>query len=101
MWQQNKLKGRSVSTPTAYDRYVVVGDYEGYVYWLDRSEGQFQARVHVGTKVYEHAQSKAESLRSIKDPTVGVRVEPVVYDDVVYIQGNSGELAAYRIAGKK
>ena len=101
LWMQNQLQGRRLSAPTAYDRYVVVGDYEGYVYWLDRSDGAFQVRIHVGSRMYEQSPGKAQSLRSVKDPAVGVRVEPVVYDDVVYIQDNSGELAAYKVAVKE
>ena len=97
MWQQEQLKGRVVSTPTAYDRYLLVGDFNGFLYWLSSTDGEFLARVKVGVNRYNNAPAKANSLRKVTDPADGIRVEPVVQDDTVYVQGNSGELAAYRV----
>lgn len=97
LWQNLELKGRAVSTPTAYDRYLLVGDFNGYLYWLSASDGEFLARVKVGLNRYQRAPSKAASLRRVTDPADGIRVQPVVLDDTVYIQGNSGELAVYRV----
>jgi len=97
LWQQDRLKGRVISTPTAYDRYVLVGDFNGFLYWLSHSDGEFLARVKVGHNRYQYSNARAGSLRRVTDPADGIRVEPVIYDDTVYIQGNSGELAAYRV----
>jgi outer membrane protein assembly factor BamB len=44
IWKQDKLKGRIVSGPLAFGRYVVVGDYQGYVHFLSREDGSFAAR---------------------------------------------------------
>lgn len=101
IWTQEGLKGRFVGAPTAYDRYVLVGDYEGFLYWLSYRDGSFLARAKVGSNRYHLSPSKASSLRSVTDPTDGLRVEPLVYDDTVYVQGNSGELAAYKVVEEK
>jgi outer membrane protein assembly factor BamB len=45
LWKQTKLFGRSVSAPLAMGRYVVVGDYQGYVHFLSRDDGSFAARL--------------------------------------------------------
>ncbi len=45
VWKQDKLKGRNVSGPLAFGRYVVVGDYQGYVHFLSREDGSFAARI--------------------------------------------------------
>jgi outer membrane protein assembly factor BamB len=45
LWRQDKLAGRSVSAPLAAGRYVVVGDFEGYVHLLSREDGSFAARI--------------------------------------------------------
>ncbi len=45
IWKQDKLAGRSVSGPLALGRYVVVGDYQGYVHVLSREDGSFAARI--------------------------------------------------------
>lgn len=45
IWKQDKLFGRGVSGPLVFGRYVVVGDFEGYVHFLSREDGSFAARV--------------------------------------------------------
>ena len=101
LWQQDKLKGRRLSAPTAYDNYVLVGDYEGFLYWLSYRDGSFQARVKVGVKSHKAARDRAASLHNLTLSSDGLRVEPIVYDDVVYVQANSGELAAYKVVEKE
>jgi outer membrane protein assembly factor BamB len=45
LWRQEKLAGRGVSTPLAFGRFVVVGDFEGYVHLISREDGSFLGRV--------------------------------------------------------
>ncbi len=45
IWKQDKLFGRGVSGPLAFGRYVVVGDFQGYVHFLSREDGSFAARI--------------------------------------------------------
>ncbi|MEK6594222.1 MAG: outer membrane protein assembly factor BamB [Pseudomonadota bacterium] len=45
IWKQDKLAGRGISAPLAFGRYVVVGDYQGYVHFLSREDGSFAARI--------------------------------------------------------
>lgn len=76
-WRQDKLKRRAVTAPVAYGNFVVAGDFEGYLHWMDRETGQFVARVRVDSD--------------------GLRAAPVVVDGVVYVQANDGSLAAYEV----
>lgn len=80
VWHQDQLKGRRLTAPTAYDRYVVVGDFAGYLHWLSYRDGSFLARVKVDGD--------------------GLWAPPIVKDDVVYVQGNSGEIAAYKVVDR-
>ncbi|MDX1695605.1 MAG: PQQ-binding-like beta-propeller repeat protein, partial [Ketobacteraceae bacterium] len=77
VWHQELLKGRRLTAPTAYDRYVVAGDFEGYLHWMNYRDGAFLARVKVDGD--------------------GIWAPPIVKDNVVYVQGNSGEIAAYQV----
>jgi outer membrane protein assembly factor BamB len=54
----------------------VVGDFEGYVHFLDPATGAFQARVRAG----------------------GGRVTspPLVVNDILLVQTDGGDLTAYR-----
>lgn len=45
LWKQDKLKGRWATAPLAMGRYVVVGDFQGYVHVLSRDDGAFVARI--------------------------------------------------------
>jgi len=45
IWKQDKMGGRRVSGPLAFGRFVVVGDYEGYVHLLLRDDGSFAGRI--------------------------------------------------------
>lgn len=45
LWKQDKLRGRWVTAPLALGRYVIVGDFEGYVHVMSREDGAFVARV--------------------------------------------------------
>ncbi|HKA39056.1 MAG TPA: outer membrane protein assembly factor BamB [Burkholderiales bacterium] len=45
VWRQDKLADRRVSAPLAVGRYVVVGDFEGYVHLLSAEDGSFAARI--------------------------------------------------------
>jgi outer membrane protein assembly factor BamB len=48
VWEQDALARRDLSTPAVDGNAVAVGDYEGYVHWLDRTTGKFVARERAG-----------------------------------------------------
>lgn len=81
LWKQDKLYGRRL-TGTAYqDGLVAVGDYEGYIHWLDADDGSIVARErHDGD---------------------GFAGTPVAYEDVLYVVGFDGKLSAYRLTPRK
>jgi outer membrane protein assembly factor BamB len=45
LWKQDKLSARRVSGPAVVGSLVAVGDYQGYVHFLERADGAFVARV--------------------------------------------------------
>ena len=45
LWRQDKLTGRRVSGSLVFGRFVVVGDFEGYVHFLQREDGSFAGRI--------------------------------------------------------
>ena len=48
VWQQDGLHQRGLGTPAVDGPTVVVGDFEGYLHWLDRDTGRFVARERPG-----------------------------------------------------
>jgi len=49
VWRQAALSNRSLTVPAAYGGAVAVGDFEGYVHFLSRSDGALLARLSVGS----------------------------------------------------
>jgi outer membrane protein assembly factor BamB len=80
-WEQTALARRQLSGAAAWLDFVAVGDIEGYVHLLAQSDGHFVAREKVDGD--------------------GVRVQPIAIDDMLYVFGNGGEIAAYKLEAKK
>lgn len=51
LWRQEALSLRQLSPVTVAGNYIVVGDFEGHVHWLDKKDGSFVARYNVGDPV--------------------------------------------------
>lgn len=47
LWRQESMRARWLTAPTAIGRNVVVGDFEGYLHWLDNQTGELVARTRV------------------------------------------------------
>ena len=77
VWRQEALRLRDVTAPARYKNAVVVGDYKGYLHWLDLSDGHFLARQH-----------------ATKHRIGGA---PLVVGDNVYVQDDDGSIAAYTV----
>lgn len=80
MWKNESLKYRWVTSPAVQADYVVVGDIEGYVHWLQISDGALAGRDRLSKKA--------------------IRAQPVVAGDLVYIEDVLGHIAAYRLGAK-
>ena len=77
VWKQNALDWRWLSAPAIQGKYVVVGDLQGYVHWLDLATGQFAAREHLSGKA--------------------IRARPLIVGDIAVVADDVGHIAAYRI----
>ena len=49
-WRQGDLLNRRLTTPVVLKDFVAVGDLEGYVHFINLENGQFAARIQVGSK---------------------------------------------------
>jgi outer membrane protein assembly factor BamB len=78
MWKNASLKYRWLTGPAVQGNYVVVGDLEGYVHWLQTSDGALAARERLSKKA--------------------IRAQPLVVGDTVYVEDVEGRVGAYRIS---
>ena len=74
-WMVETLDNRGLTAPEPFGDYVAVGDVEGYVHLLSRYDGHIAARVKVDGK--------------------GIRSRLLTRNEVLYVYGNSGKLAAF------
>lgn len=75
VWTQSDLLHRGLTSPVLYDGYIVVGDGEGYMHWINTSDGRFVA------------QQKVDSS--------GFQTNPVVAGNKLLIQAKDGNLYAF------
>ena len=76
LWTQSDLLHRNLTAPVLYNGYLVVGDSEGYMHWLNADDGRFVA------------QQKVDSS--------GFQTTPVVASDKLLIQAKDGTLYAIK-----
>ena len=80
MWKNDQLKYRWLTGPAVQGDYIVVGDIDGYVHWLQTGDGALAARERLSKKA--------------------IRAQPVVANGLVYIEDVKGHIAAYRLGAK-
>ena len=75
-WRQDAMRLRGLSAPAVDGDAIVVGDFEGYLHWLDRRTGELLARDRAGGD-------------RISNP-------PVAANGLVLVQNDGGSVSAYR-----
>ncbi|PKI12891.1 outer membrane protein assembly factor BamB [Colwellia sp. 12G3] len=71
-WSNLELTNRGVTGPAVVDRYIVVGDFEGYLHWLEQETGEIVTRHEIDSS--------------------GIHSTPTVVDDKIYSQSRDGDL---------
>jgi len=81
MWKSDALRYRWLTGPAVQGNYVVMGDLEGYVHWLQSGDGALAARERLSKKA--------------------IRAQPLVVGDTVYIEDVKGRIGAYRLGAAR
>jgi outer membrane protein assembly factor BamB len=76
VWRQAQFLHRSLTAPEIQDSSLVVGDFEGYLHWLDAATGEVLGRAKPGGGRISNA--------------------PVAAGDLLLVQSDSGKVEAYR-----
>ena len=75
-WENARMARRSLTRPVFIDNYLVTIDEDGYMHWLNISDGSFVARTRIGRN------QPAEA--------------PTVVGNVLYVLDEDGTLSAWR-----
>jgi len=79
LWRQDALRMRRLTAPTPFGQSVVVGDFEGWLHWLDAITGTIQARYRAGKAAFVNAPVSGGDVlvvQSEDDRVYALRVEP-------------------------
>lgn len=80
-WRQDALLRREPTLPVPFHTTVAVGDLEGYVHFFSNANGEPVARVRLGSDA--------------------ITIDPVVVANRLYVQSDSGTIAAYIVVEPK
>ncbi|UVK77442.1 MAG: outer membrane protein assembly factor BamB [Sodalis sp. Fse] len=75
LWCQGGLLHRNLTSPVLHDGYIVTGDSEGYLHWINTNDGRFVA------------QQKVDGVVLFS--------KPVVAGDKFIVQAKNGEIYAF------
>jgi outer membrane protein assembly factor BamB len=77
IWRQSALLHRGLTAPAIMDDSLVIGDYQGYVHWLDKTSGALIARAGGGK--------------------VRMSTTPLVSGNEIVVISDRGQINAYRV----
>lgn len=77
IWKQSDLVGRNTSKPNVYSDYAIIGDYEGYLHFIDKVTGEIVARIELFGSA--------------------IRQQAVVYKEFIICQSETGEIAVVKM----
>ncbi|MCG9697208.1 outer membrane protein assembly factor BamB [Shewanella sp. Isolate11] len=73
VWSNSELTNRELTAPAVFKDYIVVGDFEGYLHFINRADGKIVGRVEVDSS--------------------GLFSQPLVINDKIYVQSRNGEVS--------
>lgn len=100
LWRQDKLLRRQLTGPEAYDDYIVVGDYDGYLHWLNREDGKIVARKKMNTNDIDvglEDEERDKELELLFSKWNNILVKPTLVDGLLLSLDRLGHLEAFQI----
>lgn len=76
LWSNGQLRKRNLTSATAIDDYIAVGDKFGYLHFFTQDEGQYVSRIAIGDD----------------DEDEGIFVEPLLFEDKLVVKTREGDL---------
>ena len=97
LWRQNKLLRRRLTAPEVYENYIVVGDYDGYLHWLNREDGKIVARKKMNSSDILNEEEVDEELNLLFSKPNNILTKPLRINDLLISFDRSGHLEAFKI----
>ena len=98
IWRQNKLLRRKLSGPETYDKYIVIGDYDGYLHWLNREDGKIVARKQINVSdIITEDEERDKETDLLFSKWNNVLIKPMLIDGLLLSLDRVGHLEAFKI----
>lgn len=100
LWKQDQLYHRKLSRPSLQGRYLVVGDFNGYLHWMAREDGRLLARTKLGYDFFDEIDAEEEYIEDelVFSNSRNILASPVIVGDTTIAITREGLLSAYRVS---
>ncbi len=96
LWRQDKLLRRKLTAPEVQDSYVVVGDYDGYLHWLNREDGQLIARKQVDDRNLNDEEIDKETALYFSRWN-NILIRPILVNNLLVSMDRLGHMVAFQV----
>lgn len=101
LWRQDKLLRRQLTAPEAHDNYVVVGDYDGFLHWLNREDGKIVARKQIyQIDGFPPEVDEDKDLALLFSKSNNILVKPIHINKLLLSLDRSGHFEAFKLETK-
>ena len=97
LWRQDKLLRRQLTAPATHESYIVVGDYDGYLHWLNRDDGKFVARMRINDSGISSDEETDKALDLYFSKWNNILIKPILVNDLLLSLDRVGHLEAFQI----
>ena len=98
LWRQDKLLRRKLTAPTIHSDYLVLGDYDGYLHWLNRDDGKLIARKQINSSdIVIDEEPRDKELELLFSKWNNILISPALVGDVLLSLDRVGHLEAFKI----
>ncbi|MFO7594047.1 MAG: outer membrane protein assembly factor BamB [Pseudomonadota bacterium] len=100
MWKQDALHRRGLSAPVQQGNYLIVGDFEGYLHWVDKEDGHLVGRSRVRNllEYWPVDDVLDDAYTDYYEEDRSVHLAPAVEGRQVFGLDKRGVLDAYRVS---
>lgn len=99
MWKQDALYQRALTAPAEQGNYIIVGDFDGFLHWLSKEDGQIVARSRIQQwPAYFPVEDELADWGESYPEDRAVLAPPVVEGTFVYGLDKRGVLDVFRVS---
>ena len=97
LWKQSRLLRRAISRPVIQGGHILVGDFNGYLHWMSRTDGRLIARTRLDYDPVPDLEEDEEPDSPVFSKSRNILATPVVRNDIAVVINRQGLMSAFRV----